>query len=212
MPTRNRRSFVQKSLNLFLRQECPRIELIILDDGAETVADLIPAHASIRYQKTHAMSLGSKRNSLCEMAQGEVIVHWDDDDWYSSDRVRRCSEMLLTADYEICGTSSAYVHDTLRGRAWLYRNQSPGNRIVGSTLAYRKAFWKSHPFPDRSFGEEFSLTEATPPERCLDLLDPTLCVISIHRTNTVPKFPSSRDWRVIPTADLPKEYSITAMA
>lgn len=34
-----------------------------------------------------SLSIGMKRNIAVGTARGEIIVHWDDDDWYAADRV-----------------------------------------------------------------------------------------------------------------------------
>ena len=49
MATANRRSLVPQAIRYFERQDYPNRELIILDDGEDAIADLIPQDASIRY-------------------------------------------------------------------------------------------------------------------------------------------------------------------
>ena len=88
MPTFDRRSFVPQSVRYFLRQDYPAKELVIVDDGPEPVSDLLPADPRIVYHRLEARTvLGAKRNLACELARGSVIVHWDDDDWASPERV-----------------------------------------------------------------------------------------------------------------------------
>ena len=63
MPTRNRRQFVGQSIWYFLRQDYPNKELIVVDDGEDNVADLIPTDARIRYHRLDGpISVGAKRN------------------------------------------------------------------------------------------------------------------------------------------------------
>ena len=50
-----------------MAQDYPAKELIVVDDGEDNVADLIPNHLQIRYlclDRRH--SLGAKRNSLAK--------------------------------------------------------------------------------------------------------------------------------------------------
>src|SRR4030095_9083631 len=49
MPTYNRRLFVPQAIQYFLRQDYPRKELVIVDDGSDPVADLLPPHQPLRY-------------------------------------------------------------------------------------------------------------------------------------------------------------------
>jgi len=89
MPTHNRRSFVPQAIRCFLRQDYSNLELLIVDDGIESIADLVPTSDRIRYVRfDQKLTIGAKRNLACEKARGEFIVHWDDDDWYPSWRVR----------------------------------------------------------------------------------------------------------------------------
>jgi cellulose synthase/poly-beta-1,6-N-acetylglucosamine synthase-like glycosyltransferase len=61
MPTRNRRIFVEQSIKYFLRQDYPRKELIVIDDGEDPVADLIPAHGAVRYvHQRQRLAVGTK--------------------------------------------------------------------------------------------------------------------------------------------------------
>src|SRR4029453_2379791 len=90
MPTRDRRRFVPQALRYFERQDYEPRELIVVDDGADSIADLMPADArdsSVRPERPQ--SVGQKRNIACELSQGEYIVHWDDDEWIAPERVSR---------------------------------------------------------------------------------------------------------------------------
>src|SRR5215510_16345784 len=88
MPTHNRRPFVPKAIEYFLRQDYPQRELIILDDGTDPIVDLAPNDQRIRYfRQNQKRNIGAKRNLTCEEARGEIIIHWDDDDWMADWRI-----------------------------------------------------------------------------------------------------------------------------
>ena len=89
MPTRNRRRFAVQAIWYFLRQDYPERELIVVDDGEETIEHVIPQDERIHYTRATRLPLGEKRNLACQEAAGELIAHWDDDDWSSPDRLRR---------------------------------------------------------------------------------------------------------------------------
>src|SRR5262245_22007784 len=105
MPTFNRRRFVPRALIYWLRQDYPHKELIVVDDGTDCVADLMPtADPRVRYVRLESrMSVGAKRNFACELAKGEVIAHWDDDDWHAPHRLSYQIERLLQANADVCG-------------------------------------------------------------------------------------------------------------
>src|SRR5260221_301127 len=51
MPTANRRPFVAQAIRYFLAQDYPEKELVIVDDGSDSVADLAAACDCLRYFK-----------------------------------------------------------------------------------------------------------------------------------------------------------------
>jgi glycosyltransferase involved in cell wall biosynthesis len=186
MPTHNRRSFVPQAIRCFLRQDYSPLELLVIDDGSDPVADLVPNHDRIRFLRLHQkLTIGAKRNLACEQARGEFIVHWDDDDWYPSSRVRIQIQALLEGGYDLCGSSRISYYDAVRQQAWEYRY--PGTKapwVGGNTLAYRKSFWTRNKFPDIQIGEDSRFVWKSPGKLIRDLADPTLCVASVHSDNT----------------------------
>ena len=63
MPTSNRRHLVAQAIAYFLRQDYPRKELIVVDDGDDCIADLVPSDARLRYIRLERRTpLGAKRN------------------------------------------------------------------------------------------------------------------------------------------------------
>src|SRR5205085_6482789 len=96
MPTYNRRAFIPRALRCFFNQDYPNLELVVVDDGAEPVSDMLPPDSRIRYFRLpQKQTVGAKRNYACGQAQGSIIVHWDDDDWYAPCRVQRQIQPLL---------------------------------------------------------------------------------------------------------------------
>ena len=82
MPTFERPAFVARAARHFLRQRYADRELVVVDDGAISAEPSLPRDNRIRYHRLPARaSIGAKRNVACEIARGEVILHWDDDDW-----------------------------------------------------------------------------------------------------------------------------------
>ena len=51
MPTCNRRRFVSQAIWYFLRQDYPSRELVIVDDGEDSIADLVPDDERIHYAR-----------------------------------------------------------------------------------------------------------------------------------------------------------------
>ncbi|HKV11216.1 MAG TPA: glycosyltransferase, partial [Thermoanaerobaculia bacterium] len=196
MPTFNRRAFIPQAVACFLAQDYPNLELVVVDDGNDPIRDLLPNDPRIVYHRLgQRMSVGAKRNHACERARGEIIVHWDDDDWYPPARVRAQVEALAERSADVCGTSTLYFYDRSQERAWRYRySGGPSVWLAGNTLAYRREAWRNNRFSDVQVGEDAQFVWRFPPSRVADLKDPGLCIAAVHAANVSPKETSGVFW------------------
>jgi glycosyltransferase involved in cell wall biosynthesis len=160
MPTRNRKTFVQQALLYFERQDYPNRELIIVDDGTESVADLVSSNPHVRYiSLPQHTSIGAKRNLACEMAKGAIIAHWDDDDWYAPHRLRHQVAPLLAKTADITGLETSCFFDLTRWQAWtctpaLHSRLFMGD-VHGGTLVYWRNVWERLArYPSASLAED----------------------------------------------------------
>lgn len=204
MPTCDRRRFVPQAIRYFLRQDYPHKELLILDDGEDAIGDLVPEDARLRYVRLERrLSIGAKRNAACELARGEIVVHWDDDDWYPRWRVGAQARALLEHESDVSGTSRLYYFDAAAERAWVYRYAAAGSPwVAGNTLAYRKSFWERNRFPDVQVGEDSLFIWNVASKVIHDLDDPRLCVASVHPDNTSPKETGGMFWQPRPAGEV----------
>ena len=201
MPTHDRRAFVPQAIRYFLRQDCLDAELLILDDGVDAVGDCVPAHPRLRYVRLDGRrTVGAKRNEACRLARGEVIAHWDDDDWYPPSRLRRQLEALRSG-VEMCGSSQAYFYQASSDRAWRYQYFGREKMLVGTSLMYRKRLWERSPFPEIQIGEDVRFVR-TAAAQARDMADPSLWVCTVHDGNTSPKLPDAVYWHPLPSAEL----------
>jgi glycosyltransferase involved in cell wall biosynthesis len=189
MPTADRRAFVPQAIRCFLNQDYAPRELLIVDDGEDAIADLVPDDDRIRYIRLEApLALGRKRNHACAMARGEVIVHWDDDDWSAPWRVRFQTEALLRAGVDACGLSRLWFYDPIERQAWEYRYPDEGSSwVAGGTLCYRRELWQRAPFLDVDTGEDTCFVRSVRPGRLLLLGDNRFYVATVHARNTSPR-------------------------
>lgn len=200
MPTADRRRFVPAAIQLFLEQDYENKELLVVDDGADRVDDLIPRHRQIRYmQLPQRAKLGTKRNLACEAARGEIIVHWDDDDWNAPWRLRYQVEALERDRLDLCGLDRVMFVDGAAGRAWEFvQPQVAVPWICGATLCYRKAFWQRNPFPDIHLGEDSRFIFSARGAAVGVLEDNRFFVARIHGANSHPKRPRDGRWKPMP--------------
>jgi hypothetical protein len=197
MPTANRRRFVPEAIEQFLAQDYPARELIILDDGEDSVEDLAPAHPAVRYVRgPRHRTLGAKRNAACELACGDIILHWDDDDWYAPHRIRAQVDALSRSGAELCGIDKVLFYDPRAPSAWEY-NYPPGGApwVYGATLCYRRDFWRAHRFPDVTVGEDNVFAGAARPGEICVMPDNRFFVALVHSANTSPKQVRDPRWR-----------------
>jgi len=189
MPTANRRHFVPQAIRYFLAQDYPYKELVILDDGTDSVVDLMPNDPQVRYIRlTDRQVLGTKRNNCVQASHGDLIMHWDDDDWMASQRIRCQVEALLQVGAEVCGLRRLLFYELATGQTWLYNypaDQRPW--LIGGTLLYTRDFWRQAPFPAIQSGEDTRFIWSRRLERIAIPPDHTFYVAMIHPGNTSPK-------------------------
>jgi glycosyltransferase involved in cell wall biosynthesis/GT2 family glycosyltransferase len=197
MPTANRRRFVPDAIALFLALDYPNAELVVLDDGEDAVGDLMPSDPSVRYLRgPRHRSLGAKRNAACEVANGEIILHWDDDDWYAPHRVRLQVEALRATGADVCGLDRVLFYDPRVLAAWEYvYPASAVPWVYGATLCYRRDYWRMHPFPNLTVGEDNAFAATARAGELLVLPDNRFFVALVHAGNTSAKNVRDPRWR-----------------
>jgi glycosyltransferase involved in cell wall biosynthesis len=202
MPTANRRRFVPGAIARFLAQDYEGCELLIVDDGDDRVADLVPDDPRVRYIGLERRTvLGAKRNLACEAARGDVLVHWDDDDWSASRRVRYQVEQLARSGADACGLDTVLFHDPSAAEAWEYRYPRGGPPwVYGATLAFTRSFWRRNPFPALTVGEDSRFLWAPVPKRVIALDDRSWFVATVHGSNTSRKQTRGGRWQPYPVA------------
>ncbi|WP_319586997.1 glycosyltransferase family A protein [uncultured Desulfobulbus sp.] len=204
MPTWNRRRFVPQAIKYFLRQDYAPKELIIIDDGTDPISDLLPMDARIRSVRLeHKVTVGAKRNLACEQARGEIIVHWDDDDWMADWRLSYQVSALLHDQIDICGLNRVAFFDPVAGAAWEY--VFPGTIkpwVYGATLCYTRAFWRNNPFPSIDTGEDTRFVWNDPEAKIVALPDNSWLASLVHPGNTSSKRTDEKSWTKYPLAKI----------
>ena len=192
-PTYNRRNCFAAAIDCYLAQTYPLTsrEWIILEDGHESVQDLlINAQAKqpdlkVRYERSdQKMTIGAKRNRLNSMATGQIIVAWDDDDYYPPDRIQHTVQRFAANPHvELAGSSAMYIYFQDDESIWLSGPFSP-NHTTNGTLAYRASYARHHQYDETiRFGEERSFLEDY--RHSLVQLDPRKTILCIaHKENT----------------------------
>jgi glycosyltransferase involved in cell wall biosynthesis len=138
-------------LRCWWEQTYLKTELIIVSE--DDLSDVIPVHPRIRFVSCKpGTTLGQKRNIACENAQGDIIAHFDDDDWSAPNRLEECVDVLLKKKVFLTGYRVArfYDVDTKLARIW----DGGPLWVQGSSMCYVKTFWRTHKFLDVNSGED----------------------------------------------------------
>jgi glycosyltransferase involved in cell wall biosynthesis len=131
--------------------------LLIIADGQD-VRDLVPQDdPSIRLIHLAGRSeIGDKRNLGCQHARGEIIAHWDDDDTSAPERL---ADQIARMQQSGKAVTAYHTMRFLDGADWwLCRCWSL--YAIGTSLCYRREFWKAHPFPSLQIGEDNAFGDA----------------------------------------------------
>jgi hypothetical protein len=146
-PTYNRKKYLPGLITSFLSQTHKNSELIIVDDSEEGCADCIPVNPRIRYIRMYGerLPVGEKRNLCCEFATGEIIVHFDDDDWSAPTRIAEQVKQLEESGKKVLSYYNIlYWNEDAKQvyRCWTQNIRGPH----GATLCYYKSFWEQNKF------------------------------------------------------------------
>jgi O-antigen biosynthesis protein len=205
MPTADRRRFIPHAIRYFLRQTYPNRELLIIDDGSDNIGDLVPASHQIRHIRLdRRQSLGAKRNLGCELARGEIIAHWDDDDWIADWRLAYQVGILRRHHLPaVCGLSRLRFSEPSTGKAWMY-GHPPGRRgwVAGGTLCYHKSLWRRFQFADVSDAEDTLFIANIADDSLVSLVDNRFYVATVHGDNTSRKVTKDPSWQSISSTDI----------
>ncbi len=161
MPTKDRPDFALQAVQYFLAQDYGNKELIVLEDGTSSLAGRLPDDQRIRHVVTGRAqrSIGAMRNEACQLARGEIVAHWDDDDWYGPGRITRQVAAIRAGEADITALRDSLVFDLAAWRFWRLRPDLHRRLFVrdvhGGTLVYRRSVWEGKArFPDRSLAED----------------------------------------------------------
>ncbi len=144
--------------------------------------DLVPADDRIRLiHLAESRNIGEKRNFGCSRANGEVICHWDDDDWSAPGRLARQIEMLNESGLKVAGFHSMRFTD---GQSW-WKYKGTKCYALGTSLCYYRDWWQSNPFKATAIGEDNQMVWAAQAAKQIVSEDAgELMYATIHDGNT----------------------------
>lgn len=185
-PTYGRADRHQLLYAAFKHQTYENKELLVYDDSPspspffQTLSDNQVTYFYNPAKKT----IGAKRNHLAKMATGEIIAHFDDDDYYAPSYLQKMVEKL--GDKDLVKISKWMAWREMDGTLWEWDTTRIGDshynvsgweeKVVrfdlsksvpqqeefneantwgyGFSFVYRKSLWEEVPFEDSNAGED----------------------------------------------------------
>lgn len=224
VPTRNRANLLPQLIKCFDEQTWGNKELLILDDtpaGEDKIKALKARHPQISlWHIKQQQSIGFKRNQLIKHASGELIAHFDDDDYYAPNYLEFMACELLKHGSDLVKLAGWFCfHEASRTLGYwdttrkdlahtVFAGSEPprphnkkftaiGYRSFltgyGFSYFYRKKIWVKNKFKDINLGEDSCFYETILKQKgCINILQDNtgICIHIIHSNNTSRCFPN----------------------
>ena len=182
-------------LEALLRREHPGLE-IIGPDGPEAVGGLrdegaLNATSTLLVRLLvlpRRVTIGEKRSVAARAARGEVVLHWDDDDFFAPTRVSAQVEPIAAGEAAVSALQLSHFMAMPGVEAYELRPSHPFHRgVLYSSLAYKTSLGRELQFANVSLGEDVDFGERAVQAR--KLTDPPP---SLHRLSITPPPPPPR--------------------
>lgn len=219
-PTWNREAFLPFAYRSFASQRVSGREWIVIDDSdapSVFMASLNDERVVYRHLRTR-LTIGEKRNLAAELARGEVIAHFDDDEVYAPDYLSTMLGQMRMRDAQFVKLGAFFLYSRVYGQfaywdlmrksglhfCWSdqpmtvlnFPQDNPSfadNHLgYGFSYVYTKRLWAAQPFEPRSFNEDGRFITAARSRGARIALatdDTGLCLHVLHAHNTSKCFP-----------------------
>ena len=137
------RHMVQMAIDSYLSQDYENRELLVVDDGPESIGDLVKDIPRCLYINHPAKNLSEKRNVGAREARGEFIVNFDADDWSGPHRITDQVEMMQRNSSQIGGYGKAFWYDFVYKKSSYYQGF-----LWGASMIYRRDYALAHPWDE----------------------------------------------------------------
>lgn len=189
--TYNRRKFMKLLSYNMTNSTYPsnKIEYIIIDDGEDSMKELLPNDKNIKYYRYEdKKTIGWKRNESVKLSSKGIICIMDDDDFYPMNSLKRRVSCLLNSKKQCvyCSTIGCFNIN----KYYSIVNVNPINypmekKVSEATLAFKREFWLNGKFNnDDDYNEgEYFIKEQT--SLCKEIGWEGVIVSLLHSRNTV---------------------------
>jgi len=204
------KEFLARAVECFSRQTYGYRELLVV---SEVYPAQLPNYA--RWIKTPSdFTVGAKRNRANFRADGDIICHWDDDDYQSPGRIADQVARLQSSGKPVTGYNPItvretrdvrIVHDTAfwRPGEW-WTLTEPGNVPLGPSLCYTRDYWLDHRFADIQVGEDNDFCETAAREGNAAVVpSDAMMYVTNHHANSSGRVIGGPAWQELPASPFP---------
>jgi glycosyltransferase involved in cell wall biosynthesis len=192
----------------------------IVHDGSPEPASMFESLRDARVHYVHEpkkMSIGAKRNAICEAARGEIIAQFDDDDYYAPNYIQRMLSFMKERDADFvklfgfflyCNHSRTFAYwdlecdlpihfclsDTEPPHPRYYTGGDDAQWGYGFSYVFYRRVWQAIHFPDRNHGEDHDFANKVVKQfKAAGMQDRDhLCLHVIHGRGTSITFPQRK--------------------
>lgn len=183
MVTKGKAQVMRGALECFEHQTYPHKELVIISDiSAHQLAFLISEyeHLPIRWilGVSSQLTLGELRNLSVDLAEGEYVCQWDDDDFYDPSRITLQMATLMALGADACLLEKWLVWWPLKERLII-----SGKRLWEGSIIINKK--KLSRYPALRRGEDTVVIQEMLSNCMVATLNlPRLYIYTVHESNT----------------------------
>jgi len=180
---------LNRVIECFSAQTYQNKEMIILyEEGDVSTEEFVKGAGhlmkSVRFFKMPAepgRSLGALRNEGINLANGEFICQWDDDDWYHMNRLTCQHYALFQAGRAGSLLTRWLVFDAINKRAYVSNRRLWEGSIMG-----KKSLMQQRAYENVSRGEDTAVIDYMAASGCLHFMDdvPEIYIYVYHGGNT----------------------------
>lgn len=160
--TKNRPNLLQRSIECYLRQTYPNKKLVVVSQGDEKNNNFTLKYLKeinrpdiLFVEAPSMLTLGAMRNVSIELATGEIICQWDDDDVYHPERLITQYKALISDSRNVASLYSDFLKyfsnsQELYWCDWSKESEYSHRFLCGSIMFYKSLFhmWENF-YPER---------------------------------------------------------------
>ncbi len=198
---RGNRELLPMVLECYRAQDYPNLELVAVIDGKDSTYDLVKdIPGVVAPYMEHSENLATKRNIGIRAAHGEIVVHFDSDDWSGPERISH--QIVGLGENKVVGYSRAWWYDTRRKIA-----AYPSCGLWGAALCYDRLWALDHPWDETKWmcEDAWFLQSARDQNAAVELEGGDNFVALAHDGNAARPF-GYQGWEIQPNENLPEGF------